>query len=390
MENSIRSIMEFVCATCAFEKITFSKGRGEAHPRATVTPFAKRGEPYVQIETFSPDGRAYHKNLPAVEAPEVLCGMAERDYRQTNIHTKNGDCEIRFSKNDRCSIVNRIKEGVAAGIRALSSHNRQKHYLLDDAPTPPAFLHHLGITDTDGRILDKKRAKYRQINRFLELIDDIYDTFPSEGPLVIYDLCCGKSYLTFAVYYYFTTLKNRQVNMHGVDLKPDVIAYCNETASALGFDALTFSCGDINAYVPKEKPHLVISLHACDIATDIVLSNAVRWEAGAILSTPCCHHELFHNMHAEALSFITEHSMLAQKLSDAATDALRCLWLSIRDYEVQTLELIDPEETPKNLMIRAIRRPSPRKKEEKEALQAQYDAACRLIGFTPYLGRSEA
>ena len=254
-----------------------------------------------------------------------------------------------------------------------------------------AFLYRLGITDEGGRILDKKRPKFRQINRFLELVDDIYGTLPADGSIVIYDLCCGKSYLTFAVYHYFTAIKGRSVKMHGVDLKPDVIAYCNETASALGMTSLSFTCGDINAYEPPagEVPHLVLSLHACDIATDIVLRNAVRFGAKTVLSTPCCHHEVFHAMHSDALAFINRHSMLSQKLADAATDALRCLWLELHDYDVQTMELIDPEETPKNMMIRALRRTSPRSKAEKEALRTQYDDACRLIGCVPFLGKFE-
>lgn len=266
---------------------------------------------------------------------------------------------------------------------------RRNGICLKQGTAAPAFLYHLGITDEGGRILDKKRPKYRQINRFLELVDDIYDTLPADGPLVIYDLCCGKSYLTFAVYYYFTVIRGREIVMRGVDRKPDVIAYCNETAAALGMNRLSFSCGDINAFEPPagEHPQLVLSLHACDIATDIVLMNAVRFGAKVILSTPCCHHEVFHGMQSETLSFMTRHSMLGQKLADAATDGLRCLWLEMQQYDVQTMELIDPEETPKNMMIRAVRRKQPRPEAALEALRRQYDDACALIGFVPYLGR---
>ena len=393
MENSIRSIMEYLCETLAFEKITFSKCRDNHILRASVTPFARRGEAYIQIETFTDDGKALHRNLTAKEAAEVLCEMAERQYKQTNVRTQNGDCEIRFSKKEQCSILNRIKTAAAPTPRTLTAHNKKKQYLLDPATDDGAraFLFHLGITDEGGRILDKKRPKYRQINRFLELVDDIYGTLPGDGTIVIYDLCCGKSYLTFAVYHYFTAIKGRTVKMHGVDLKPDVIAYCNETASALGMTSLSFSCGDINAYEPPagEIPDLVLSLHACDIATDIVLKNAVRFGAKAVLSTPCCHHEVFHAMNSEPLAFINRHSMLSQKLADAATDALRCLWLEMHDYDVQTMELIDPEETPKNMMIRALKRKKARSSAEKEALQVQYDAACALIGCVPYLGRKQ-
>lgn len=393
MENSIRSIMEYCTSTLAFEKIVFSKHRdtqdtaGGGILRTVASPFAKRGEAYIQLETFQRDGKAVHRNLPAAEAAEVLTEYAERGYRQTNILTPNGNCEVRFSKKEQCHIENGMKEAVSRAPVVLGSHNKKRRYLLENEDgSVPAFLYPLGVTDEGGRILDKKRPKYRQINRFLELVDDIYDTFPAEGELVIYDLCCGKSYLTFAVYYYFTEIKKRKVFMHGVDLKPDVIAYCNETASALGFDGgLSFSCGDINAYVPERAPDLVISLHACDIATDIVLLNAVKWGARAVLSTPCCHHELFHTMDAPALSFITEHSMLKQKLSDAATDALRCLWLQKHDYDVQTLELIDPEETPKNLMIRAILREKPYSAGLHAQFEEQYRAACALLGCEPYL-----
>ena len=393
MENSIRSIMEYLCETLAFEKMTFSKCRDSHILRASVTPFARRGEAYIQIETFTDDGKALHRNLTAKEAAEVLCEMAERQYKQTNIRTPMGDCEIRFSKKEQCSILNRIKPTADTPIRTLTSHNKKKQYLIDPAADEGAraFLFHLGITDEGGRILDKKRPKYRQINRFLELVDDIYDTLPKDGTIVIYDLCCGKSYLTFAVYHYFTAIKGRTIKMHGVDLKPDVIAYCNETAASLGMMSLSFSCGDINAYEPPagEVPHLVLSLHACDIATDIVLKNAVRFGAKAVLSTPCCHHEVFHAMHSEPLAFINRHSMLSQKLADAATDALRCLWMELHDYDVQTMELIDPEETPKNMMIRALKRKKPHTAAEKEAMQAQYDAACTLIGCVPYLGRTD-
>ena len=405
MENSIRSIMEYLCGTLLFEKITFSKSRDaeKAIIRTVATPFEKRGAAYVQLETFTHDGKAFHRNLPMEQCPEILTEMAERGYRQTNIHTQNGDCEIRFSKKEQCHIANGIKaqEAKAVGIipdvpmrtakPALKSHDRQKHYFLDTANDKGArdMLYLLGVCDAGGRIFDKKRPKFRQINRFLEFVDDIYPKFPKDGALTVYDLCCGKSYLTFAVYYFLTAVKGRYVNMYGIDLKPDVIAYCTETAEALGFSTLSFSCGDIGDVRPAATPDLVISLHACDIATDIVLANATKWGTRLVLSTPCCHHEIFHAMRAPQLSFITEHSMLGQKLADAATDALRCLWLALHDYDVQTFEFIDPEETPKNLMIRAVKRKAPRAKEERIALQKAYDDACMLLGCTPYLARTQ-
>lgn len=405
MENSIRSIMEYLCQTMLFEKITFSKSRDTEKTiiRTVATPFEKRGTAYVQLETFTTDGKALHRNLPIAESAEILTEMAERGYRQTNIHTQNGDCEIRFSKKEQCHIANGIKEPSAAanavgiipdvpmraGKPTLKSHDRPKRYFLDTANDKGArdMLYLLGVCDAGGRIFDKKRPKFRQINRFLEFVDDIYPRFPKDGTLTVYDLCCGKSYLTFAVYYFLTAVKGRNVNMYGIDLKPDVIAYCTETAQALSFSGLSFSCGDIGDVTPQKAPDLVISLHACDIATDIVLANAAKWGTRLVLSTPCCHHEMFHSMRTPQLAFITDHSMLGQKLADAATDALRCLWLELHDYDVQTFEFIDPEETPKNLMIRAVKRKAPRTKAEKADLQKAYDDACALLGCTPYLAR---
>ncbi|MBO5271036.1 MAG: methyltransferase, partial [Clostridia bacterium] len=190
----------------------------------------------------------------------------------------------------------------------------------------------------------------------------------------------GKSYLTFAAYYYLSEIPGLRVSMFGADLKPDVIAYCEETARALDFDGLSLLCTDIRAYTPPKSPHLVISLHACDVATDIVLEKAVDWGADVILSTPCCHHELNHSIQCSPLSFVTEHSMLRQKLCDAATDALRLKLLESEGYRTEALELIDPEETPKNILLRAVRRKGfDKASEEAVALREEYLAAREFL-----------
>ena len=173
----------------------------------------------------------------------------------------------------------------------MRQENREKHYFFQDGEYEP-FLYHLGISDKTGRVYDKKRAKFRQINRFLQIIEDIYPALPQNGTLYVCDLCCGKSYLTFAAYRYLTKAHNRTVDICGMDRKEDVIALCRDTAQALGYDGMHFICGDINDYHPPHAPHLVLSLHACDIATDVVLYHAQRLGAGVILSTPCCQHEL--------------------------------------------------------------------------------------------------
>ena len=199
------------------------------------------------------------------------------------------------------------------------------------------------------------QAKFRQINKFVEHIESVLDKLPKEQ-INIYDLCCGKSYLSFAVYHYFKNVLHMDVNMICVDLKADVIEYCSNLASRIGFDSMEFVCGDIMKYEMKHKPHLVISLHACDIATDIVLNKASENGADVILSTPCCHHELNHKLNCPTLDFVAKHSMLRQKMCDALTDALRLLKLEACGYRVDSLELIDPEDTPKNIMLRAIKK----------------------------------
>jgi len=339
-------------------KAVFSKSRIPSTVRtvATLRHIAKRD--CIQLETFHKDNKVTHENLPLddAESAERLSALAS-ECGQVNLLTTVGECEFRSSKNGKSVLLGGGRLASTLGSaeeedRELPGNNREKQYILSGQEE---FLRLLGISDKSGRIHDKKQSKYRQINRFLEQIRDVRAYLPTEE-ITVADLCCGKSYLTFAAYYYLSEILGLNVKMFGADLKPDVIAYCSDTARTLGFDGLSFLCTDIRAYTPPEKPHLVISLHACDTATDIVLDKATEWGADVILSTPCCHHELNHSIVCPPLSFITEHSMLRQKLCDAATDALRLKRLEAAGYRTEALELIDPEETPKNILLRAVRR----------------------------------
>ena len=266
-------------------------------------------------------------------------------------------------------------DGVA--LAEISGNNQKKNYIIEgNAP----FLIYLGVSDKNGRVHDKKQSKFRQINKFVEHIRDVSSHLEGDGELVIYDLCCGKSYLSFAVYHYFANILGRRVRMFGVDLKADVIEYCSSVAKALNFNGLSFHCEDITAHKFERKPDLVISLHACDTATDIVIEKAIAEGARVILSTPCCHHELNHTLKCRELSFVAEHSMLRQKLCDAATDALRLKLLEANGYTVAALELIDPEETPKNILLRAIKRPqTPANAVRSKAAMQEYEDAKRFL-----------
>ncbi len=377
-KEQIISIFTRTLEGSCLKKAVFSKARDKSILRSVARLFAaKDGKSFVQIETFTSDNKAFHKNISAEEAPSCLAEMALSDYAQTNIVAQSGQCEIKISKKGKVFIADKI---VYSGTVETKSHDREKKYLLSDAD----FLIPLGISSESGKILDKKQSKFRQINRFIEHLDDVYERLPHEGELTVCDLCCGKSYLTFAVYYYLTAIKKRKIKMYGVDLKSDVIAYCSEVAKKLGYKDLEFICADITSFDCPHRPDLVISLHACDIATDIVLGYAINHSARVVLSTPCCHHEMMKQLDCKQLSFISDYSMLRQKLCDAATDSLRCLMLASNGYSVEALELIDPEDTPKNLLIRAVYDPQ-MSEEKKSKYRAKYKEAVDFLGVKPYL-----
>ena len=363
------------------KKAVYSKPADKTLQKSVLTLRESGQKCFLQIEQFLRDNKVTHKNLTLEEKDALLAYAA--GYGQINLITSAGECEYRCSSSGKCVLLGadklrRALEGESGEQVAPVSNNREKQYILDGSEP---FLRYLDVSDERGRVRDRKQSKFRQINRFLELIRDVEDKLP-KGELRICDLCCGKSYLSFAVYHYFANVKGYRVSMTGVDLKPDVIEHCNKTAKALGFDGLEFLQGDIRAYEPHVLPSLVISLHACDIATDLVLQKAAEWNTDVILSTPCCHHELNHNISCPELSFITDYSMLRQKLCDAATDALRLCRLEAQGYAVMALELIDPEETPKNVMLRAVRRKnfrsdSPEAQKKRERYLAAKEFLCR-------------
>lgn len=342
----------------ALKKAVFSKPSDKCVKKTVMTPRVISGRVMLQAEVFHTDNKATHENIE-LDSSQRIAEYID-GYLQINLITTAGDCEYKLSQSGKSVVIGGLKlerelsaEKSFARVQ-IGGNNKSKRYILSgDEP----FLVYLGVSDKNGRVYDKKQAKFRQINRFLELIRDIEKHLP-EGDLRVCDLCCGKSYLSFAVYHYFAVMQGRTVKMTGMDLKPDVIQYCSKVAEHLGFEGLEFICGDIRAYEPEGHINLVISLHACDIATDIVLQKATDVCADVILSTPCCHHDMNKKLDCDALSFVGKHSMLRQKLCDAVTDALRLKLLEAKGYEVAALELIDPEETPKNILLRGIRKKS--------------------------------
>lgn len=354
-------------------RLVLSKPDDKSLLRTVVTPKKIGGREMLQAESFLADNKAVHRNFASAdELADILGG-----YAQINLLTTVGDCEYKRAKSGREVLLGGDRLAAALGrtdgkTLETEGNNRDKQYLLrGDEP----FLIELGVSAADGRIHDKKRPKFRQICRFLEQVRDIESHLSAEGRLTIADLCCGKSYLSFAVYYYFSVLRGREVDMVGVDLKPDVVAFCRETAEKLGFSGLRFVCGDVAKFDEPISPDLVISLHACDTATDLVLGRAIEWGAEVILSTPCCHHELNHTLDCPSLAFLARHSMLRQRFCEAATDALRLTRLEAAGYSAGALEFIDPDDTPKNILLRAVRRHGKGAAEAAERAAAEYAAA---------------
>ena len=357
------------------KKLILSKPLDKATVRTVGTLREIGGKVVLQLETFHTDNKATHENL-AVDATLSQALLSRiPSFLQINLLTTAGDVEYRCNKRGNAVLLGAAKlKGKTGEQVSVTGNNKEKQYILTGREP---FLRHLDVADENGRVYDKKRAKFRQINRFLELVRDTLPSLPT-GEIRICDLCCGKSYLSFAVYHYFANILGYTVSMTGVDLKPDVVEHCNKTAKALGFDGLEFICGDVGKYESATPPQLVISLHACDTATDLVIERALHFGARVILATPCCHHELNHTLNCAPLAFIAEHSMLRQKLCDAATDALRLKWLEANGYEVAALELIDPEDTPKNVMLRAIAKDGKDTPTAKAAL-AEYEAARNFL-----------
>lgn len=363
--------------------LTLSKCQDSTILRTTGRLVKLKDGIYLALESFLSDGKAVHKNIPIADAADTLTQLIPAQYKQANIRTTGGDCEIKVSKKGKVSVIDRIRR--ESKETANLEHNREKQYIIP-ADKPVDFLIALGVQDASGRIFDKKRSKFRQINRFLEMVADVKSSIVSGDELYILDLCCGKSYLSFAVYYYFTHICGCRVTMDCVDLKQDVITFCNSVAQKLNYSGLYFVAGDIRDFPVRRTPDLTVSLHACDIATDIVLAKGMDSGSRVILSTPCCHHEMMHQLKpmGKTTDFLMEHSILKQKFADAATDALRCKVLEIAGYEVAALELIDPEETPKNVLIRAVKRNTANPKHIAQ-LKAEYQQICEMLGIHPYL-----
>lgn len=356
--------------------VTFhSPASGDAL-KAKGTPKTIAGKTVLQVETSLTEGRVTHENLAEGEIPTLTRYF--ETFRKADLTDRNGTASVMISKKGAVTLLEKGNIGAEVMEKTEESGNdREKSRLLTGREE---FLIALGVSDCSGRIHDKKQAKFRQICRFSEYIAEAAAKLNPDGELYVCDLCCGKSYLSFAAYHVLTAVLGRQVHMSCVDLKKSVIDYCADIAKRANMDGMDFICMDVGEFQPLRTPDLVISLHACDVATDIVLNFAVRHHADAILATPCCHHQMNREMDCPTLDFIAERPVLRQKLADAATDALRLLMLDAAGYKTDATEFIDPEDTPKNIMLRAYRRKNWRE-DSREATEKRerYHAAYRFM-----------
>ncbi len=338
------------------EKLILSNPKTKNFPyrKMTIRPMLIQNHRMMQMERFT-DKQAFHENIEPGDLAQALQHALQQEYTQLDGFTKEATYLIKISKKGKVLFKKRPRTGenmAEAQDKAPAGQNRQKHYVLP-AELAPQPLIDLGVVTPNGQVIASRYDKFKQINRLIELIGESIE--PQTRALRIIDFGCGKSYLTFVLYYYLTEIRGIEVHMTGLDLKADVIENCRQIASRYAYGNLHFEIGDIAAYQPEGPVDMVISLHACDTATDYALYNAMRWQTQRIFSVPCCQHELAGQMKKQSGGTFTQHGLLKQRFAALLTDALRADLLAAQGYRVDALEFIDMEHSPKNLLLRAVK-----------------------------------
>ena len=346
--------------------------------RVTVRPVDLRDGLRYQFG-YRDEPRERTENLSPQDAEHRLLALLGPELRQGLLHTPDADYQVLVARGGDVKILERPPTRAATS----REHDRAKaHILREGEPTP--FLVALGVMTADGKVRAARRDKFRQVNRFLELVADVADRLPPDRPAEVVDFGCGKSYLTFALYHYLRDVRGLDVRLHGIDRREDVIAQCRAVAGAIGYDTLEFEVGEI-AGGGTRRADMVVALHACDTATDDALAQAVRWDAEVILAVPCCQHQLLGQIETRgALAPLLRHGIVKERFAALATDTLRAQLLELAGYSVQIVEFVEPEATAKNLMIRAVRRAGARGPESADAYRELRDS----LGVSPALERA--
>lgn len=381
--KELLNLLEKNCDVAMLRMTISGKRHKDVPDKVKIRPVQLKGELYFQT-SVSDGKREFHKNYRKDALLEQIEKWMTEDYRQLQMDTTTQTIQALVSKKGKASIKQKIvpKKREAK----VLEHNRKKRYLLEEG-TPVPFLVDLGVMTPEGDIIKSRYDKFRQINRYLEFVEDILPELDRDRELTLIDFGCGKSYLTFAMYYYLTVKKKYRIRMIGLDLKRDVMDHCQELADQYGYEKLTFLTGDIADYDGVDQVDMVVSLHACDTATDYALEKALSWNAKVILAVPCCHHEVNRQIHSSQMKPLLKYGLIQERMAALMTDAFRADVLELEGYRVQVMEFIDMEHTPKNILIRAVKQKEGISQEKRQKLLGELKSCMEAWNVNPLFYR---
>lgn len=329
-------------------KIILSRPKDKSYQYKKIVITSKNDKYFIEQFTQK---QAFHQTLTFDKTKEFCLTQLNENFNQLNAFDTSQEYSILVSKKGKISFIKKKHTAINTN-PTVDKNNRQKNYILKEGELIPPLID-MGIFTQEGKVVKSMYDKFKQINRFIEIVDDVISDDITQ--LNVIDFGCGKSYLTFILYYYLTSIKGIKANIIGLDLKEDVIKKCNIASDKYGYDGLTFKLGDINGYTAPFNVNMVISLHACDVATDFALFNAISWDADIILSVPCCQHELNQQFNTSKLSILQEYGIIQERICALTTDAIRGNLLKSRGYKTNVMEFVDLSHTPKNLLIRGVK-----------------------------------
>ena len=377
MDNLINAIDKIVEGQVFKIVISNKKDKENKYNKININFKESKNKKYYQVEKYT-DKQVFHENIEIEDLRDYLLDYMENSYKQLAAWSENNTFDLKISKKGKVFLG---KKNANNSNLINKDHNKKKNYILEEGMIIEPLID-LGVFTKEGKVVNSQYDKYKQINRFIEIIDDEVKKNNFEE-LTVLDFGCGKSYLTFVLYYYFTEIKKINVKMIGLDLKADVIKKCNDIAKKYNYENLSFELGDINGFKYNNKVDMVITLHACDTATDYALYNAIKWNTKMIFSVPCCQHEFNSQMKPENLPILSRYGIVKERVSALMTDALRANLLEVLGYKTQLLEFIDISHSPKNILIRASK--SNISKEKKDRALKEVNDLIKEFNFNPTL-----
>ena len=382
MDEKIYQAFDLNC-NGELKQIIISNSNDEAISKIKIRPILLKQELQYQVTEYR-GTKVFHSNYTKDKLLDRLPEWFEGLFKQVEIKCLTKQTNILISKKGVATVKTKQTTNQVVPMIKINEHDRKKQYILSEG-TPILFMQDLGIMSADGKIIKAKYDKYKQINRYLEFIEDILPNLKKDKTINIIDFGCGKSYLTFAMYYYLHELMGYDIKITGLDLKEDVIKKCNELSKRYGYEKLQFLHGDIADYEEENEVDMVVTLHACDTATDYALYKAYRWGAKVILSVPCCQHEINRQISCDSLNSFLKYGLIKERMSALITDALRANILETLGYKVQILEFIDMEHTPKNILLRAVKKTKKQSSEKEEQARKELKESIEDLHVTQTL-----